>query len=76
MTTIHPQFVGDQAILPRADFERLLALARRSEAIDLQAQEDEVPTRSLMRLAERGGSFAFWHEDGEDIYSPQDGEPV
>jgi hypothetical protein len=29
-----------------------------------------------MRLVEQGGAFDFWLEDGEDIYSAQDGEPV
>jgi hypothetical protein len=29
-----------------------------------------------MRLAEKGGSFDFWKEAAEDIYSAEDGEPV
>ncbi len=29
-----------------------------------------------MRLAGQGGAFDFWLEEGEDIYSVEDGEPV
>ena len=84
MTTIHAQLIGNQALLPHHELERLLELARRSEEIDLQIQvenlaiieDDDVPTLSIMRLAERGGAFDFWHEEGEDIYSAEDGEPV
>jgi hypothetical protein len=76
MTTIQAQFVGDKALLPRRDLERLLELARRSEAVELRLQEDDVPTLGLMRLAEQGGAFDFWKEKGEDVYSSQDGEPL
>jgi len=76
MTTIHAQLIGDNALLPRSDFERLVELARRSEAVDLQVQQDDLPTPDVMKLAERGGAFDFWREAGEDIYSIHDGEPV
>jgi hypothetical protein len=76
MTIIHAQLVGDTAILPRSELDRLLELARRTEQIDLLLQEEDVATRDLMRLAEQGGAFDFWREPGEDIYSLQDGEPV
>ena len=76
METIHVQFVGDQAVLPQSEFGRLVELARQHEAITVQEHEDDVPTRSLMRLIEQGGAFDFWMEPGEDIYSAQDGEPV
>jgi hypothetical protein len=29
-----------------------------------------------MRLVEQSGAFDFWKQDGEDIYSAQNGEPV
>jgi hypothetical protein len=35
-----------------------------------------VPTLGIMRLIEQGGAFDFWKEEGEDIYSATDGEPV
>jgi hypothetical protein len=76
MTTIHAQLVGDKAMLPRHELERLLALARQIEAVEVQMQEDDVPTLSIMRLAEQGGAFDFWREEGEDIYSIHDGKPV
>ena len=69
MTTVHAQFVGDKAMLPRAEFERLVELARQSEGIELQMYEDDVPTLGIMLLAEQGGSFDFWNQEGEDIYS-------
>jgi hypothetical protein len=76
MATIHAQLIGDQALLPRRELEQLLELARRSEVVDLELSEEDVPTLGIMRLAEQGGAFDFWHEDGQNIYSAQDGEPV
>ena len=76
MATIHAHRVGDKALLPHDELERLVELAQRRERIDLQLQVDDVSTLSLMRLAEESGAFDFWREAGEDIYSPEDGEPV
>lgn len=77
MTTIQAQILGDAAVVPRGDFERLLELARRSESIDLQVQaRDELSTHDVMSFAAQGGAFLFWNEPGEEIYTPQDGEPV
>ena len=76
MTTIHVQCIGDKALLPQSELEQLMELAQRSEAMTVQRQEDDVPTLGIMRLIEQGGAFDFWKEDGEDIYSAEDGEPV
>jgi hypothetical protein len=76
MTTIHAQFIGAKALVPRDELDRLLELARRSEAVDLQVLEEDLPTLDMMRLAELGGAFDFWREEGEDIYTLEDGEPV
>ena len=76
MTTIQAQIVGDNALVPRTDFERLVEIARRSEAIEVQVGPDDLPTTDIMRLAEQGGAFQFWLDAGEDIYSLEDGEPV
>jgi len=76
MTTIHVQCIGDKALLPQREFERLVELAQRYEEITVQMQEDDVPTLGIMRLAEQSGAFDFWHEAGEDIYSIEDGDPV
>ncbi len=76
MTTVHAQFTGKAALLPRDEFERLVKLAERVEAIDVQSHEDDLPTLAMMRLAEQGGAFDFWNEDGEDLYTLEDGEPV
>ena len=76
MTTIHVQCIGDKALLPQSEFEQLVELAQRYEEITVQMQEDDVPTLGIMRLAEQSGAFDFWQEEGEDIYSIEDGEPV
>lgn len=76
MTTIHAQLFGNQALLPRAELEHLLDLARRSATIDLHISEEDVPTVGMMRLAEQGRAFEFWREQGEDIYTVTDGEPI
>jgi hypothetical protein len=69
MTIIHAQLVDNGALLPRNEFERLVELARKSEAVEVQMQEGDTSTQSIMRLAEQGGAFAFWQEEGEDIYA-------
>jgi hypothetical protein len=71
MTTVHAQWVGDKAVVPREEFERLLELARQCGEIDLQAGDDDVPTLGIMRLAEEGGAFD-WLADEEDLYSVDD----
>lgn len=75
MTTIHVEQVSDRAILPRDELQRLLELARRSEPIEMDV-EKEVSTIDMMRLADKGGAFDFWLDEGEDIYHAQDGEEV
>jgi hypothetical protein len=71
MTTLHAHIVGDKAVLPRAEFERLVELAKRSEEITLQIEEDDLPTAGIMQLAEHGGAFA-WLADEEDLYTVAD----
>ena len=71
MTTVHAQFVGDKAVIPRTEFERLVELARASEGIELQLHEDDVPTLGIMRLAEQGGTFD-WLADEKDLYTVHD----
>jgi hypothetical protein len=63
-------------LLPFTDFERLMELARRTEAVGLEIQEEDIPTVGLMRLADRGGAFAFCPEEGEDIYTTRKEEPI
>jgi hypothetical protein len=76
MTTIHVQQIGGKALIAQHEFERLVELAQQQEPISVHIEEDDVPTVGLMRLVEQGGSFDFWRELGEDIYSVEDGEPV
>ncbi|PTL35824.1 hypothetical protein CLG94_08705 [Candidatus Methylomirabilis limnetica] len=76
MTTIHVQHIGDKAVLPQQELNRLIELARRWEEIMVQTPDDDVPTVDIMRLVEQGRAFDFWKEEGEEIYSAGDGEPV
>jgi len=71
MTTLHAQLIGDKAVLPRDEFERLVELARRSDEITLQMETDEAPTVGIMRLAEQGGAFE-WLAKEEDLYTVND----
>ena len=71
MTTLHAQLIGDKAVLPRAEFERLVELARRSEEVELQTDEEDVPTVGIMRLAEQGRAFD-WLAEEEDLYNVND----
>ena len=69
MTTVHAKFIGDDAVVPRSEFERLVEIARRIEEIDLRA--DDTPALGIGLLAEQGGAFAWLAED-EDLYSVDD----
>lgn len=74
--TIQVQTVGEQAVLPRADLEKLIELARRSEPLDIEITEDDLSSAAWMRFIEAGGAFDFWNDEGEDVYTLADGEPV
>ncbi len=76
MTTVHAQAIGDKALLPRAELERLVKIAERSEPISLQIEEEDVPTTGIMWLADHGAAFDFWRDEGEEIYTAEDGDPV
>jgi hypothetical protein len=76
MTIIHAQLIGDRALLTRDELERLLELARRTGPVEVELYEDDPPTLAIMRLAEQGCAFDFWREEGENIYSQEDGEPL
>lgn len=71
MTILHVQLIGDKTVLLRAELERLVALARRSEEIELRLETDETPTVGIVRLAEEGRAFD-WLAEEEDLYSVED----
>ncbi len=76
MTTIHVQRVGDKALLPQTELEQLVELARLHQVFAVETENDDVPTLAMMLLAEQSGAFDFWREEGEEVYTPSDGEPV
>lgn len=76
MATIHVQCIGETALVPQNELERLVELAQRQEEIVLDRREDDASTRRIMHLVSQSGAFDFWKEEGEDIYSCEDGEPV
>ena len=76
MTTIHVQHIGDKALLPQSELEQLVELARLHQGIAVEVADDDVPTLASMRLAEQGGAFDFWREEGEDVYASSDGGPL
>ncbi len=76
MTTIHAQLMGDKALVTRADLEQLVALAGGPEQIDLHLHEDDVPSAAWTQFLQSAGAFDFWHDQGEDIYTAKDGEPL
>ncbi len=67
MTTLHATVVRDKALLPRAEFERLIELAERSEKITLLLEEDDLPIVGIMRLAEQGGRSIGWQKKRTSI---------
>ena len=71
MTILHAQLIGDKTVLLRSELERLVALARRSEEIELHLETNEIPTVGIMRLAEEGKAFD-WLAEEENLYSVED----
>ena len=71
MTTVHAEVIGDKALLPRKDLDRLLELARRVEPIQIALDESSGLARGIMELAEKGGSFD-WLADEPDLYTVED----
>jgi hypothetical protein len=76
MTTIHVQRLGDKALLSQEELNQLLSLARQHEDIKVQLDEDDLPITALMRFAEQGKAFDFWHDEAENIYTLDDGEAI
>ena len=76
VTTIQARLIGEEAILAPADLERLLSLARRAEAVELQWHEDDWPAWGVMRLAEAGGASTSGGRRARTIYTTQDGKPL
>ena len=76
MTIVHAEMIGDKMLVSREELEHLVDLAKRSEPVDLQIVSGEISTAGLMQLMEKGGSFDFWAEPEEGIYSATDGEPI
>ena len=70
-TTVHAEIVGSAAVLPRRELEKLVELARRSEHVELELREYEVPPAGIARLAEIAGAFA-WLAEEPDRYSAAD----
>jgi hypothetical protein len=71
MTRLHAHLVGDTAVMPRAEFEKLVELARRSAEVAVHIEEDDTPAAGIRQLAEQGGAFA-WLAEEPDIYSVDD----
>ena len=76
MTTIRVQRLGDKALLSQEELNQLLSLARQHEDVNVQLDEEDLPTVALMRFAEQGKAFDFWLDGAEDIYTLDDGEPI
>ena len=76
MSTIQVQTIGERAVLPRTDLEKLIELAQRSEPLDIEFAKDDLTSDEWTRFALASGSFDFWKEEGEDIYTLEDGEPI
>ncbi len=73
MVKVHAQQVGrEKALVDRAELERLVALARQVEEVELIEVVDDLPAEGLLRLAQEGGSLSFLADPREDIYTLND----
>ena len=71
MLTIHATLLGDKALIPREEFDRLLDLAGQAEHVEVVKASDDLPAAALAKLAEDGGSFD-WLADEPDLYTIDD----
>jgi hypothetical protein len=73
MVKVHAQQVGaEKALVDRAELERLIAVARQVEEVELIEVQDDLPADGLMRLVQEGGSFSFLADPREDVYTLND----
>jgi hypothetical protein len=70
MATVHAELVGNKILLTKEDLDRLVHLARQVEEVTVETSDD-LPTKGLMLLAEKGGAFD-WLAAEEDEYSISD----
>ena len=57
--------------ISKEEYEKLKRLGGKIKKID-QTIHDEITTHDVMLLQEKGKSFDFLLEEGEDIYSEKD----
>ncbi len=73
MVKVHTQQVGpESALVDRAELDRLIAVARQVEEVEVIEVHDDLPAEGLMRLAQEGGSFSFLTDPREDVYTLND----
>ena len=73
-----PRWLGDLVVFePPIDSCKCLILELPASAFGGEGMlRFKIPTLAMMRLAEQSGAFDFWREEGEDVYTPSDGEPI
>ncbi len=76
MTRVHAHFIGDKALISKDELNELIELARKTEFVDLEIMEEDIPTIGIMKLSEESGSLDFWKDNEENIYSESDGEEI
>jgi len=76
----HEQFVAfsqeDQYYDLSFDYVPSLYIDALRAGWKLLTFENEATDKDILRFAEQSGHFAFLDEQEEDIYKPDDGEPV
>jgi hypothetical protein len=73
MVKLHTQQVGpEKALVDRAELERLIAVARQVEEVELIEVQDDLPAEGLTGLVQEGGSFSFLADPREDVYTLND----
>jgi hypothetical protein len=73
MVKVHARQVdSERALVDRVELERLIAVARQVEEVELIEVQDDLPAEGLMRLVQDGGSFGFLADPREDVYTLND----
>jgi hypothetical protein len=75
MTTLHVQEVAGHALVSREELDQLVALARRSDDVQLEVKaspaDEEMSTSQLTALLQQSGALA-WLQREDELYSESD----
>lgn len=72
MNVIIEKISKNKAIIDLEVIKELVKKAKKVDKINIIEKEEDILTKDLMKLSEKGGAFDFLNHEGEDIYTIED----